>query len=147
MKREYDDVLSEYGIAAYDEGLSNTKTTMTEREKFAKEYSLHAGISVESIKFDDYGTPYIDTPYVTTVIPNAMVQAAYWGWKAAKTQAVPQWIPVSERLPTDGANVLIFDKFGTHGSIYTLKYYDGFMLNHKGVTHWMLLPGAPEQNK
>ena len=67
--------------------------------------------------------------------------------KAAKAQAVPQWIPVSERLPTDGANVLIFDKFGTHGSIYTLEYYDGFMLNHKGVTHWMLLPGAPEQNK
>ena len=63
---------------------------MTEREKFAKEYSLHAGISVESIKFDDYGTPYIDTPYVTTVIPNVMVKAAYWGWKAHKAQAVPK---------------------------------------------------------
>ena len=36
MKREYDDVLSEYGIAAYDEGLSNTKTAMTEREEFKK---------------------------------------------------------------------------------------------------------------
>ena len=90
MKRDYDEVLSEYGIAAYDEGLSNTKTAMTEREKFAKEYSLHAGISVESIKFDDYGTPYIYTPYVPNVIPNAMVQAAYWGWKAHKAQAVPE---------------------------------------------------------
>ena len=63
---------------------------MTEREKFAKEYSLHAGISVESIKFDDYGTPYIDTPYVTNVIPNTMVQTAYWGWKTAMKAAVPE---------------------------------------------------------
>ena len=68
-------------------------------------------------------------------------------WKAAKQQAVPEWIPVSERLPMDGENVLIFDKYCTHGSIYTLMYYDGFMLKHKGVTHWMPLPAAPEQNK
>ena len=65
-------------------------------------------------------------------------------WKAAKEQAVPEWIPVSERLPMDGENVLIFDKYCTHGSIYTLMYYDGFMLKHKGVTHWMPLPEAPE---
>ena len=68
-------------------------------------------------------------------------------WKAAKQQAVPEWIPVSERLPMDGENVLIFDKYCTHGSIYTLMYYDGFMLKHKGVTHWMPLPAAPEQQK
>ena len=63
---------------------------MTEREKFAEKYSHQAGIPVESVKFDAHGTPYVDTPYVTNVIPNAMVQAAYWGWKAAKAQAVPE---------------------------------------------------------
>ena len=62
---------------------------MTQREEFAEKYSHQAGIPVESVKFDAYGTPYVDTPYVTNVIPNAMVQAAYWGWKAAKAQAVP----------------------------------------------------------
>ena len=63
---------------------------MTEREKFAKEYSLHAGISVESIKFDDYGTPYVDTLYVTNVIPNTIVRTAFWGWQAATKTAVPE---------------------------------------------------------
>ena len=58
---------------------------MTQREKFAEKYSSHSGVSVQ---FDAYGVPYIDTPYVINVIPNAMVQAAYWGWKAAKAQAV-----------------------------------------------------------
>ena len=63
---------------------------MTEREKFAKEYSLHAGIPVESVKFDDYGTPYIDTPYVTNVIHNTIVRVAYWGWRAATKAAAPE---------------------------------------------------------
>ncbi len=55
------------------------------------------------------------------------------------------WIPVSERLPFDGESVLIFDKGGTYGAIYTLQYYDDFILRHKYVTHWMPLPAAPEQ--
>ena len=63
---------------------------MIEREKFAKEYSLHAGISVESMKFDDYGTPYVDTPYVCNVIPNTMVRTAFWGWQAATKATAPE---------------------------------------------------------
>ena len=36
MKRDYDEVLSEYGVAAYDENASNNKTVIAEREKFEK---------------------------------------------------------------------------------------------------------------
>ena len=105
---------------------------MAEREKFEKfatEHLIHFSASLE--KHKDIGE-YLE---------GAMV-ACYLTWQAATKAAVPQWIPVSERLPEDGANVLIFDKFGTHGSIYTLNYYDGFMLKHKGVTHWMPLPST-----
>ena len=79
---------------------------------------------------------------------NDLTFCSFEAWQAAKARAArPQWIPVSERLPMDDENVLIFDKYCTHGSIYTLMYYDGFMLKHKGVTHWMPLPAAPEQKK
>ncbi len=74
-----------------------------------------------------------------------LTNVAWLAWQAAKAQ--PQWISVSERLPFDGESVLIFDKSGTYGAIYTLQYYDDFILKHKYVTHWMPLPASPEQNK
>ena len=86
----------------------------------------------------------------TGLTPRLITLAIDWAIEQldkSKSQAVPEWIQVSERLPMDGENVLIFDKYCTHGSIYTLMYYDGFMLKHKGVTHWMPLPAAPEQQK
>ena len=66
-------------------------------------------------------------------------------WKAAKAQAVPEWIPVSERLPDDDDLVLVYDSEGTHGYIYTLRVYKQFFDKFKCVTHWMSLPKAPEQ--
>ena len=43
-----------------------------------------------AVKFDDYGTPYIDTPYVTNVINNTIVRVAYWGWQAATKAAATE---------------------------------------------------------
>ena len=67
--------------------------------------------------------------------------------KAAKAQAAPRWIPVSERLPDEFTAVLVYDVDGTHGHVYTLKVYAEFFSKFKSVTHWMPLPAAPEQNK
>ena len=128
---------------------------MTQREEFAEKYSSHAGIPVESVKFDDYGTPYIDTPYVTNVIPNAMVQAAYWGWQAAKAHTVPQWIPVSERLPDEDGTYFCLGHDGTPFVCLfrTTKYEGKIWLRSTGtkriygITHWMPVPTAPEKNK
>ena len=78
---------------------------------------------------------------------NNLTFSAFEAYQAAKAQAVPEWISVSDRLPFDGESVLIFDKGGTYGAIYTLQYYDDFILKHKCVTHWMPLPSAPEQQK
>ena len=58
-----------------------------------------------------------------------------------------QWIPVSERLPDDDDLVLVYDSEGSCGYIYTLRVYREFFDKFKGVTHWMPLPAAPEQNK
>ena len=109
---------------------------MTQREEFE---SAFKGYNLVRSKSD--GSKYGDK------VSQRMWEAYQEGFKAAKAQAVQEWIPVSERLPMDGENVLVFDKYCTHGSIYTLMYYDGFMLKHKGVTHWMPLPTVPEQQK
>ena len=109
---------------------------MTQREEFE---SAFKGYNLVRSKSDS--SKYGDK------VSQRMWEAYQEGFKAAKTQVVPQWIPVSERLPFDGEKVLIFDKGGTYGAIYTLQYYDDFILKHKYVTHWMPLPSAPEQQK
>ena len=58
---------------------------MTQQEEFKEKYGKFAGVDVV---FDDYGVP--STGGIQNVIGNSMVQAAWWGWKAAKAQAVPE---------------------------------------------------------
>ncbi len=71
--------------------------------------------------------------------------------QAATKAAVPQWIPVSERLPKVGESILVYDETGFYGRIYTIKTCEQSILRMRGdvphytkATHWMPLPAAPE---
>ena len=86
---------------------------------------------------------------------------------AAKAQAVPQWIPVSERLPEYGEHVLMLiptsinyvvagfiscdELEDEEGSFHTCslcdQYGDDIGYSIEALSHWMPLPAAPEQNK
>ena len=78
--------------------------------------------------------------------------------QAAKAQAVPQWIPVSERLPEYGANVLIVVDGETEaenqvfefksgkwssGGFFESNKDDGRYYYVREVEYWMPLPAAP----
>ena len=75
--------------------------------------------------------------------------------KAAKSQAVPQWVPVSERLPENEGTYFCLGHNGTPFVCLfrTTKYEGKIWLRSTGtkriygITHWMPLPAAPEQNK
>ena len=94
-------------------------------------------------------------------------------WQAAKAQAVPQWIPVSERLPDENyCYFLVVRKYWNEGqprvcySFYIKdrdmakkEHANGYSRKRQGkdsihfecsrggfiITHWMPLPKAPEQ--
>ena len=95
--------------------------------------------------------------------------------KAAKAQAVPQWIPVSERLPDEDYGYFLvtrkhwrIDDPRVCCSFYIKdrdrakrEYANGYSRKYQGkdsihfecsrggfiITHWMPFPAAPEQNK
>ena len=78
--------------------------------------------------------------------------------RATKAQAVPQWIPVSERLPDAGVLCIVFGANGVvnnqfeyykqeHIKGYFGSVVDGCVFELTEVTHWVPLPSAPEQNK
>ena len=71
----------------------------------------------------------------------------------AKAQAVPQWIPVSERLPEhkDGMWSDPVIAMSDTGDVFRLSYCGGWQRTSSfmdsgssNVTHWMPLPAAPE---
>ena len=74
--------------------------------------------------------------------------------KAAKVQAVPQWIPVSERMPENEGTYFCLGHNGTpFVCLLRNKKYEGYVWLRNtgtrrvdGITHWMPLPSAPEQN-
>ena len=68
---------------------------MTQQEEFKEKYGKFAGIDVV---FDNYGVP--STGGIQNLISNSMVQAAWWGWKANKAQAVPEGFKVVPVEPT-----------------------------------------------
>jgi hypothetical protein len=91
--------------------------------------------------------------------PSQLSDCFRHGVKWAQDNAVPQWIPVSERMPEygvavfvviDGIFKLIPFKRVCFGGVWwwesvissTCMLYD-----ISDVTHWMPLPSAPEQNK
>ena len=91
----------------------------------------------------------------------AVHNAPYWATEAAYKNGYadgkPQWIPVSERLPEKGDNVLGFIE-GLTGTltpyveVYTYigdgKWEDSYEIwnygDLVGITHWMPLPEPPK---
>lgn len=91
-------------------------------------------------RYDEYEDPF--------------TQFAWRAWQAAQ----PQWIPVSERLPTYGDNVLIVadGEIETENQVFEFKkgkfsssdFFesnkdDGIYYYIREITHWMPLPAPP----
>lgn len=54
-----------------------------------------------------------------------------------------RWIPVTEKLPEDDIEVLVFDGLDVFLAIHDAGawYADGYVVD---ITHWMPLPELPE---
>ena len=109
-------------------------------DKIREEFESYWTARCNELGIECVLTKLIDDEYY-----NIAAHYAWLGWKAAKAQAVPEWIPVSERLPYDDELVLVYDSEGTHWRVYTLRAYKQFFDKFKCATHWMPLPKAPEQ--
>jgi hypothetical protein len=85
--------------------------------------------------------------YADAMIPGAIMSLA-----ADDFDHWPRPIPVSERLPNEGAGALWWSRGGWEIGILQrydgeLCYFDGHgsTLLCNGVTHWLPLPPAPEE--
>ena len=122
---------------------------MTQREEFE---SAFKGYNLVRSKSDS--SKYGDK------VSQRMWEAYQESFKAAKAQAVPQWIPVSERLPDSKSGVWSDTVIAVSdiGDVFALSFMGGYWQRssafiNSGSTEiigWMPipeLPVAPEQNK
>ena len=74
---------------------------------------------------------------------------------AALREKVPQWISVEERLPIDRLKKYLVAFRDVGGPIVDMARYfpsdgwtcDNWVVPQKSITHWMPLPGAPEEGE
>ena len=123
---------------------------MTQREEFEAKLKL-----VDSSLNQTRDYPYdVETDDYDDYLINNIYHGFKMGVEHAKAQGVPQWIPVSERLPDEGVLCIVFGVNGvvnnhfeyykpTHIQGYFDSVIDGCVLELDEVTHWMPLPAPP----
>ena len=100
---------------------------MTQREEFALKYGQH---SCSTVHFDNYGTPYVGA--IECLMANTMVQAAWWGWKADKAQAVPEGWRLAPIEPT-------VDQFGgiARDVIQWMRFTESKNQHSESLVKWL----------
>lgn len=81
-------------------------------------------------------------------------QTCWEAWKAAKAQAVPEWISVEDGLPSDGQNIIAFDAI-KHCVFKDGEFLQGYIESDTGheyeepveVTHWMAVEAQEPANE
>ena len=81
------------------------------------------------------------------------INIAWEAWQAAKAQALPEWISVEDKLPSDDigrvlAWVVEQNSLGKCGFAWNCSHSNGVFSDKFEtfqVTHWMPLPDAPQE--
>ena len=117
---------------------------------------------LEYLNFDEHLGCYVEKNNGMPVGLAAWVNGAFYGFEqAAKAQAVPEWISVEDKLPTENGNYLVcidgdvfyltakwvknHFKFLARGYGLTEDFTDWRYCEGVKVTHWMTLPAAPQE--
>jgi hypothetical protein len=95
---------------------------------------------------------FYGSKYGQVALPSGnMEQIAWDAWAAAREAlSTPAWVPVSERLPEPGVEVLTWGPIASmHWGIDVVRVHGEFFYSSfpKETTHWMPLPPAPAQEK
>lgn len=67
-----------------------------------------------------------------------------WESNFAKDTNVPSWIPVTERLPEQGQEVIVYSGGVLKPQVYCYLFWNPNYDSWARVTHWMSLPEPPK---
>jgi hypothetical protein len=56
-----------------------------------------------------------------------------------------RWIPVTERLPEPGQEVIVFSGGVVEGTVFAYHFWNKDFQSWQHITHWMPLPEPPKE--
>ena len=66
------------------------------------------------------------------------------GYRDGKAEATPKWIPVSERLPEQGQEVIVYSGGVLKPTVFAYQFWNKHYDSWARITHWMPLPEPPK---
>ena len=84
---------------------------------------------------DEESDNYLNTRRTTLCMAKAFLSEHF---------AEQRWIPVAERLPEQGQNVIVFSGGNLQPEVFAYHFWSEEYNSWKGVTHWMPLPNPPK---
>ena len=100
----------------------------------------------EAIKVLERAEDYAGIHYINGVedpyINPCLLKAIDFAVAALREQEERRWIPVTERLPDIGIEVLVYSE----DDGICVDYYGGDSFGYYDVTHWMPLPEPPKED-
>ena len=75
---------------------------------------------------------------------DAMEEAYNKGYKKGQEEA-HRWIPVEERLPERGQEVIAFSGGYLEPKVFAYHFWSEKFSSWQGITHWMPLPEMPKE--
>ena len=73
---------------------------------------------------------------------DAMEEAYKKGYAKGQEDAL-KWIPVTERLPEQGQNVIVFSGGYLKPTVFAYSFWSKSFASWQGITHWMPMPEMP----
>ena len=82
--------------------------------------------------------------YLNDTAQDVLCMVAKWIDEAPEIK-MPTWIPVTERLPEQGQEVIVYDGGVLKPKVFCYLFWDKHYDNWARVTHWMPLPEPPKE--
>lgn len=86
---------------------------------------------------DEESDNYLNTRRTTLCMAKAFLSEHF---------AEPKWIPVKEKLPERGQEVIVFSGGVLKPEIFSYHFWSPEYNSWQNITHWMPMPGAPIVN-
>lgn len=77
---------------------------------------------------------------------DAMEEAYKKGYARGQEEA-RKWIPVEERLPQRGQEVIVCSGDYLEPKVFAYRFWSEKFSSWKGITHWMPMPEMPKEER
>ena len=99
---------------------------------------------IEAKQAKEYADTYLPDPILRMAV-NAVLDNCPEAKPVAYKLSPTEWIPVTERLPEQGQEVIVYDGGVLKPKVFAYHFWNKDFDSWTRITHWMPLPEPPKE--